>query len=302
MTQSIITTTLTPAQFAAARALASAHFHLWGGVPEGTYDLDAIRAWSESENAGDSFPGIEAPEMDGSNIVHTTGTGRLTWTVERDGDVTLQIFRPAQAGENAPLEVARVQVINDNPAQFEPEMGLEVVIHTSSVVDPRDPSFSIHPDLRDDLLFERHVKALVRPLVALITANAPRFSGERYDAQGEATPEYQAYREEIIQPAIENANIYLQHLYEKALPDPSLQVLSEWYLDTRYYPENAHILREEKGYVLVGEQYYVIGYGGAFPVESERVAVHAALLLKRSLSMPLIEAVRQAILGHGYRP
>src|SRR5437016_134897 len=41
--------TLSPAQFSAARALAAAHYHLWAGVPTGTFNLADIEAYGEAE-------------------------------------------------------------------------------------------------------------------------------------------------------------------------------------------------------------------------------------------------------------
>jgi hypothetical protein len=52
-----------------------------------------------SESAAEEYPmlpdGILAPSLDKSgNIVHKTGSGRLTWVIARNGDVELFIDRP----------------------------------------------------------------------------------------------------------------------------------------------------------------------------------------------------------------
>lgn len=87
---------LTSIQALHARRLAAAHYHSWGVCPatEGLTDRDAIRA-ATLEAHGDDLPGIDAPCVDGDDVVHTTTSGRLWWRVARDGSVSFEVRRPA---------------------------------------------------------------------------------------------------------------------------------------------------------------------------------------------------------------
>jgi len=115
-------------QFCTAWALARAYWHGWA-ADYGTSFTDMVEdvhlAASAEEaceriraryKALPSFPGqiagIECPELAGDNIVHTTGTGRLSWVVRPDGSVSFTVSTPygvvAQAEVSAP-EVARTR-------------------------------------------------------------------------------------------------------------------------------------------------------------------------------------------------
>ena len=103
-------------QLGRAHALAAAHGHEWGDVP-----LDAILALPErtaaqiagltarlreeceeceaimGEECGGAWGGIAAPTLDGcGNVVHTTASGRLRWTVAVDGWTILEVTRPSR--------------------------------------------------------------------------------------------------------------------------------------------------------------------------------------------------------------
>lgn len=57
--------------------------------------LDDIVAWSEAAQGDRPVPGIDCPSVgDGGSIVHTTGTGRLTWMICRDGMTFFNVHRP----------------------------------------------------------------------------------------------------------------------------------------------------------------------------------------------------------------
>lgn len=77
---------LSPSQFIAARALASAYNHLWSGVPDETYDLEDIIAWS-NEHQHPSLPGgASTPRI----WLRTDWDGRKSFT------------RPVQEGSSGP--------------------------------------------------------------------------------------------------------------------------------------------------------------------------------------------------------
>jgi hypothetical protein len=88
-------------QFARARALALAHGHLWAQCPEteGLTDaeeiLSVVTEWDAAEGVPSVCGGIYAPTVDeDGDVVHTTGTGRLSWCVYEDGHTTISIARP----------------------------------------------------------------------------------------------------------------------------------------------------------------------------------------------------------------
>ena len=288
---------LTPAQFQAARALASAFGHLWASVPDGTLAIADIEAYSDSiQNA--SLPGgIYAPYLNENNVVlHVTGSGRLQWEIEPSGNVTLSIFRPAdlsstranmartmayaavssvQPPADAGIEVARVQVLNYDAERFEVSLD-NILVHTSSMDEWQadETHRSYNTDLRDDIMFHRHVIALAEPLGALLTAH--HFPID--------------YAEE--EQGWEKAKELLAVLFAKALPD-YIDANDEGDRTTTYWTME-HTW--EDSIPTVAHK------GETFPVETERAAVHAVLLLQRSPDLALLEAVKAAIKARGYRP
>ena len=88
------------AQLQQAYKLARTFGHEWAE----TIDLAASPHWSVeliretvrmmTLGNAESPGGIIAPEYDGHNVHHTTGTGRLAWSVEPDGHVIFFVNRP----------------------------------------------------------------------------------------------------------------------------------------------------------------------------------------------------------------
>lgn len=117
-------TTLTVKQLAAAHLLARAHGHLWATVLEAA-DLpmtaEEIRAavlTAHGNDIGIFYPEVNAyfyPDFDQPVyfIVHSTGSGRLSWAVNSDGDTEITVSRPAgqlfsfrmEFGAIAPVDV-----------------------------------------------------------------------------------------------------------------------------------------------------------------------------------------------------
>jgi hypothetical protein len=314
------THTLTPAQFTAARALAKAYSHLWSAVPDGTYDLTKIGEIA-SEWQHPMLPaGIDCPtySIDAGmlSIEHTTGSGRLHWKVRQSGNVCLEVHRPSdlsperaqfartmayaaisnvQPPDDSGICVARMWLINDDSEQY--DLQDDYVLCTSDHEQGEQESFVHDPNLRDDLLFERHVFALVRPIVALLTANAP----ERAEDE-----DYDEWKAKYIRPAIEQAKYWLAPLFEKALPDPYVET-GTYDKQGRYEKDPApqtYWTRPEPGYssYLDPQCLYVCHLDQKFPVESEKTAVHAVLLLRQHPEMDLIDALRIAIESSEYRP
>ena len=285
-------------------------------------------------------PGVEMigshPE-----VVHVTGSGRLEWRVTVCGNVTLNIYRPSDLSparaadartmayasissveppQECGLLVASVTILNkaaDDAEDFATlstfEIG-EVAIGSSSYEKTHGEYYNgiqqikygwnyfsnnEQPILHDDLLFERHVYALVRPLVALLTINEAE---EQYAE--DVYEKHQAWRKRVIDPAIERAKALLAPLFESALPDPLQPNLRI------YDPETG----EEKPYQYPVTYWtrttdwndeitmFVCHDKEKFPVESEKTAVHAVLLLRQHPDMLLVDAVKTAILSSNYQP
>jgi len=265
-------TTLTPAQFTAARALASKFGHLWAGVPDGTYDTVDIEAWSDEKQHLQLPAGIFCPTLDKQGtVIHTTGAGRLSWEITPWGNVTLIVSRPAGEGS---VEVARVQVINDNPDRFS-IVDEDYLIHTSSREEwETNPAhLTWDPDLKDGRVFGRHVEALLPAIVALLEAG---------EIEGD---EDQLY---------EQARMWLRPMIEGALPEPLfLQPGDE-------APTTYHTL--EQRYSSETPYYVVHHQEQEFPTESERVAVYMSFLLQEQPELSLVEAAKQALKSSSYRP
>lgn len=92
-------TALNSLQLATAHRLAAAYGHSW--AIEATRILRTpvtpaqIQAALQKATPAGEMLGIEAPTLDDRGfVVHTTASGRLRWTVYRDGSVKLDICRP----------------------------------------------------------------------------------------------------------------------------------------------------------------------------------------------------------------
>lgn len=265
-------------------------------------------------------------------VVHTTESGRLTWEVGPSGSTVLEIRRPSdlsrlaaqarQTGNYTPpvnsdisrllqedpgILVARVKIINDDSEQFVSSIlteNYDFYYETSKREESRETdserfeSAEYNPDLRDDLLFERHVGALIRPLVALMTIERPRGEEEYYEE----------YRESVINPAIERAKLLLAPMFAKALPDAVTlayesdgKTLQFELPETYWSSPGDYSLDYEDGY-LPKDYIAVHHHGEEFPVESEKTAVHTVLLLRQHPEMLLVDAVKSAICSKNYRP
>lgn len=137
------TTTATPRrpyghlQFNRLAALASAHGHWWTCYAEGLSE-PRPQGWTPEEvnaaaSAGDEIGmgGIGAPERDILGAAsHVTATGRLQWTVERDGEAVLLGSRRGDAvgrlGRDS-VVVLRVVVTPSGSATAEMPLGREAV-------------------------------------------------------------------------------------------------------------------------------------------------------------------------------
>ena len=125
----LTTATLTPAAVTAAHRLARAFGHTWGQLsltdvlalspitPEG---IDALCMAQLSE--GPVGWGITAPTPDeDGDLVHTTGSGRLSWRVEPSGDTYIRVSRPGDLvvfavsirdGQVVPAEWTRTELVD----------------------------------------------------------------------------------------------------------------------------------------------------------------------------------------------
>lgn len=172
---------LTREQFEAALKLAAEYGHEWGQAVYGSYfrrgefpkgfpvNVEEIRAWTESQRPAYFEPwmaGISAPVVDvvpgfGPVVYHTTGTGRVTWRVYKDGSAVIEVSRPAGV-------VLRARVTN-GAVEVE-KVRLGIPIH------------------------ERHVKALKEAVRALVPGWEPDLG-----AIGEVLPDedyVEAYEED----------------------------------------------------------------------------------------------------------
>jgi hypothetical protein len=120
---------MTLIQAQAAWLLAADHGHEWTiHVPLQELELlqdpeselidpQAIFQRVEERRASYSTPGIAAPNTsqseDGLYVWHTTGTGRLSWEIDRDGRVTLLVFRPER--KSPVLEAVLAPVPDQGP-------------------------------------------------------------------------------------------------------------------------------------------------------------------------------------------
>lgn len=91
--------TMTAAQAPAAHTLASAHGHHWACLTAAEV-IGKTSAEISALSCARVEPGIgclnDAPVFDEEgDVVHTTGSGRLTWEIWQDGSVTVAVYRPA---------------------------------------------------------------------------------------------------------------------------------------------------------------------------------------------------------------
>lgn len=331
--------TLTPAQFAATIALAKQYGHMWCGYQEKSLKVSDIEAYGRS-CLDDNLPGgIIGPTViqtgeDMWAVVHTTGSGRLSWEINGGGSVTLSIYRPSslssagaetrrtfayaaiasmQPPDDEGILVARIVVLNDNKRDFTERFSVDdLLIHSSNWQlshkpddEVKDTFIYVDPNrekddrIYDDLLFTRHVSALIEPLVALLTANEQEPLGEevpedeteearekRWDA---SSARHQEWRKRVIHPAIEAAKRWLQPLFDYALPDPfdGDEAPETYWTKPGRYDETPLEVHHR---------------GEAFPLETERAAVHAVLNLQKNPDLLLIDAVKAAIKSIYYRP
>lgn len=283
-------TILTPAQFQVALVLARAYGHLWANcfpskdVPTGqAHSLAEIYEWSAEDEEG-----IRVPQVDGDgHVVHTSGSGRLHWEIADNGNTFLQIFRPAGTDRWHPdksLLVAQVSIENALTSWGENKFEFGNV--RVSRLELWDVPWRDREAYRvaGDYLFERHIQALIRPIVALITGEP--------DIPEEET--YKDWRARVIAPAIERARDILTPLIKNSLPDPYEG--DEEDAPSVYYTHN----RGSGLYWVHNED--EDGEDESFPVESEKTAVNAATRLERDRTLPLVEAIRLAIVDRDYRP
>ncbi len=309
MTQEITTITLTPAQFPAARALAQTYFHLWSSVPDGTYDMKDIREYGKSidnEISGITMPHYYMDTWGNPVINHTTGTGRLKWEVNSSGNVLIEVYRPNDQirayetledkykGSDATYPkatlVARVQVINDNFNVFDPDE-MEVIWHTDNheLLNDEKSEFSIIYDeeVKSQELAERNVACLIRPLVALLTINKPRDTHSH--------EEYDLYRAEVLQPAIDRVKEWFAPFFALADPDPITTEYVRSESRTKWDGSAGDPLPETYWHKRsLQPQYFpifVCHKGEEFPVESEKTALAVMRLLKERPEASLMDAV-----------
>lgn len=104
---------MTPRQATTACALARAYGHYWAGCPgvEGLRSVTEIEALSlATEETGEpgALMGIRAPSLDAQGrVVHETMSRRLLWTVDRDGNVLVDVRRPHPIGTVIRAEIYR---------------------------------------------------------------------------------------------------------------------------------------------------------------------------------------------------
>jgi hypothetical protein len=337
------TTTMTPAQFTAAKALADAYYHLWASVPNGTYNLEDIEAYGQSidsQFAGITSPGYMYIDPDNTLVVtHQTATGRTSWEIQPTGNTRIQIHRPGYLyegfGEVNGVVVLQVDVINDSPTLFDitDDSTADIIIQTSQDISQDIPLSDLltksilydncgySTEYYDKYACQRHVSALIRPLVALIEAsfqaNYPKeYPGAEPD-EGSSQQEWDTYNAmrrahsdehyaEVIKPAIEHVKAILAPLFANALPDP---------IDPIELLDSAdHSVLEAKLKELP-ETFWsspriswqdtprrVFHKGEKFLVESERVAVYMVLKLRQEPNLTLIEAYNEAMCTSSYRP
>lgn len=295
MTTTETVTTLEPQQFIVARALAGAFSHLWSGVPDGTYNIADIWQYSH-ENQHPSLPaGIYTPDVfhQGSLKVvsHTTGTGRLEWEVYEGGNVLLKVNRPNG-------QVLWVSMAKDGQEFFNMDTDFSFGAAFSFLTDETENGLydnTLNPDFS-----ERHVAALIRPIVALL-----QLQQEYHYDDASSVDEHEQYQN-YIRPIIAQVKQYLKPLFDLALPDAFVQYDDNQNAPTTYWVQkDGEWDVDPKGEGYERKIRFVHHNGDTFPVESEKTAVHAVLLLRKYPDMSLFDAIHIAIISGqtrlGYR-
>lgn len=216
---------LTPIQFYIARALARAFGHLWSSVPDGTYNVDDIEAYSNELRAPDKFLGICSPTLESVSspdneqegysydVVHTTYTGRLTWRVTAGGNVQLVVTRPID------VQVANIWLLKEN---YYGRQEFFLSTGNKELSDKLEATYDYN--VHTELLFKRHVDALVRPIVAVLTVLEQDNYDENYRNlnyhQVQLQIRYGELHGGVIAPAITVAKAMLSPLYAVAKEDP----------------------------------------------------------------------------------
>ena len=93
-----LTEVLTDAQFHRAYALAKWHEHEWANIiPQDSplRNTEEIAAIVNKANKDNYIPYIDAPTLENNIVVHTSGTGRVSWRIYPDGTVNIYVSRPA---------------------------------------------------------------------------------------------------------------------------------------------------------------------------------------------------------------
>lgn len=88
---------LTHIQIVHAWLLARAYGHEWAQMvdcPNEAVDPEDIKSSVLAKRNSALAPGILCPQTDGELIIHTTGSGRLSWKIDTSGNVDLAISRP----------------------------------------------------------------------------------------------------------------------------------------------------------------------------------------------------------------
>lgn len=313
-------TELTPNQFLAARTLAKAYGHLWAGVPDGTYALKDIQAWAY-EHQNENLPcGILEPsiEVDGhgdsyGTVTHTTGTGRLTWHINMDGDVRLEVNRPRYSDREE-----RILHANGlHPEWDQHQQQGNIIVACIDLCSPEYNAPILHTPswersgggIKDGwvynlgiaqvLCFKRHVASLIRPIVSLLTLGKEYQLASMEEDYEEGR--YEAWRASVLEPAIEQAKEMLAPLFEQALPDAWEPQYDHTARKTNEQPSICYMRYSRDPFSWNGK--YTVHKGDeSFIVETERAAVYATLVLERYPEMSLIEAISAAMESCVYRP
>jgi hypothetical protein len=109
-------------QLETAQALAQAFGHHWGDFPLETLEAatdsqvvgEAIIRWCKTDRP--DWPGLTPVWDADGDIVHATGSGRLSWTVDIAGGATINVWRPGDECaisvrvEYGTVDIARLDV------------------------------------------------------------------------------------------------------------------------------------------------------------------------------------------------
>jgi hypothetical protein len=116
------------------------------GAERGTVSLWAITEAADAYHVAFSFErGIMAPSLAAGSVVHTTTTGRLSWAVSPEGNVTLEVWRPGPGGRHDRRKVLAVYVAQgdaQNPTARAWIAGPFEQRHVSALVQALEASFA----------------------------------------------------------------------------------------------------------------------------------------------------------------